>query len=43
MLFANIPTSKNLLPQGLGTGALFTNNFETNCYFEGSNVDANNS
>ena len=29
---------KNPLPQGLGTGALFTNNFETNLHLEGDKM-----
>lgn len=29
---------KNLLPQGLGTGALFTNNFETNLVLKGDEM-----
>ncbi len=31
-------TKKNPLPQGLGTGALFTNNFETNLHLEGDKM-----
>lgn len=31
-------TKKNSLPQGLGTGALFTNNFETNLHLEGDKM-----
>ena len=31
-------TKKNPLPQGLGTGALFTNNFKTNLHLEGDKM-----
>lgn len=31
-------TKKNPMPQGLGTGALFTNNFETNLHLEGERL-----
>ena len=31
-------TKKNPLPQGLGTGALFTNNFETHLQLEGDQM-----
>lgn len=31
-------SKKNPLPQGLGTGALFTNNFETNLHLEGDKM-----
>lgn len=35
-------TKKNPLPQGLGTGALFTNNFETNLHLNGDKMWINN-
>lgn len=35
-------TKKNPLPQGLGTGALFTNNFETNLHLKGDKMWINN-
>lgn len=31
-------TKNNPMPQGLGTGGLFTNNFETSLYLEGENL-----
>ncbi|MGO4708676.1 enolase C-terminal domain-like protein, partial [Chryseobacterium sp. 2TAF14] len=31
-------TKENKMPQGLGTGSLFTNNFETNLYLNGEQL-----
>ena len=31
-------TKNNPMPQGLGTGGLFTNNFETNLHLEGERL-----
>lgn len=38
-----VATLNNSLPQGLGTGALYTNNFNTPIYLEGENLRYNSS